>query len=128
MNRRVWVSTSQQLGERGQKIVRCTYRGQAASALVVRFAGQVVGYLNRCVHMPFRLDCESSDILDAARKHIKCSMHGIIYDPLSGASVSTALCTDRKLTRIRVIEQDDNIWLDDRKVAPVEAAKPSLSS
>lgn len=63
------------------------WRGQTQRAFVLRYAGQVVGYLNRCAHVPAELDWTPGDFLDADRALIVCSLHGAAYAPLSGQCV-----------------------------------------
>jgi nitrite reductase/ring-hydroxylating ferredoxin subunit len=113
---RFWLAASQNMPERSQLIVDCTYRGKAASLFVVRLEGKLYAFLNRCVHMPFRLDCEHKNIIDPFTNRIKCSMHGVVYDPVSGASVSPTLCTGEKLTAIGVVEDEQGVWLEDKDV------------
>ena len=66
--------------------------------------------------MPLRLDCESPVIFDLGKNKLKCSMHGIIYDPETGESLSPTMCTGEKLTPIEVEEDGAGIWLADKDV------------
>jgi nitrite reductase/ring-hydroxylating ferredoxin subunit len=65
--------------------------------------------------MPRRLDCESNVIFDETEKLLRCSMHGIVYDPVTGASVSS-ICNGEKLTSIEIEENQKGIWITDRRV------------
>lgn len=96
------------------------YKGKRQSIVIVRLDGQCHAYLNLCVHMPFRLDCEQQSIIDPSANRIKCSMHGIVYDPISGASLSPTMCTGEKLTRVALVENEQGIWLCDIFVQPWE--------
>mgnify|MGYP000004674010 CR=1 FL=1 len=69
--------------------------------------------------MPRRLDCEKDMIFDAARENLRCSMHGIIYDPITGESLST-MCTGEKLTPVRMQEDEEGVWIIDKRVKPLE--------
>ncbi len=113
---RYYVAASPQLPERGQLVLHCKYRGKAASMVIVRLNGHVYGFLNRCVHMPFRLDCEHASIIDPSANRIKCSMHGLVFDPLTGACQSPTMCTGEKLTAIGLCEESQIIWLEDKDV------------
>lgn len=119
---RLWVAASQSVPERGQLILACCYLGKINSVFVVRLEGICHAFLNRCVHMPFRLDCEQKTIVDPVANRIKCSMHGIVCDPISGASLSPTMCTGEKLTRIGLVENEQGIWLEDISVAPFSGA------
>ncbi len=114
---RVYLAPSQQLTERGQLVLACKYKGKLASFFVVRLEGVVYGFLNRCVHMPFRLDCEQASMIDPAANRIKCSMHGLVFDPATGACQSPTMCTGEKLTSVFLHEEDQIIWLADTHVA-----------
>ncbi len=112
----VWVAKSRDVEERHHLVLDCLYRKVKTSLIIIRFSNQCYAYLNKCVHMPFRLDCENKDIFDQSRNHIKCSMHGIIYDPVTGVSLSPTMCTGEKLTSIGVREDEMGIWLEDEKI------------
>lgn len=79
------VCASEDLLEAGQGVVfdLLEYK-RPARAFVLRFQGQVVGYLNRCAHVPAELDWQPGEFLDASRREIVCSIHGATYHPLSG--------------------------------------------
>ena len=77
-----------------------------------------MAYRNLCVHMPRRLDGEKDMIFDDTGQNLRCSMHGILYDPMTGASMST-ICNGEKLTRVKVQEDDEGVWISDRRVEPI---------
>ncbi len=114
--KRLWVANRQQLTERSFILFDCVYAETVSSVILVRSSGQCYGYLNRCVHMPFRLDCESNDIFRVTDNRIKCSMHGIIYHPETGASLSPTMCTGETLTPVQTEEDDEGIWIVDERV------------
>lgn len=71
--------------------------------------------------MPRELDCENDMIFDETGQYLRCSMHGIVYDPLTGESLST-LCNGQRLTSVRVMEDETGIWIKDRRLRPRLAA------
>lgn len=103
-----------QVPEMGKFAFAVQYRGERRNAILVRFKGVVYGYLNQCVHMPKALDCEDENIFDETGRYLQCSMHSICYDPVGGASVSE-LCAGKKLTALKVREDDEWIYLMDKK-------------
>jgi nitrite reductase/ring-hydroxylating ferredoxin subunit len=107
------ICTADALDERGSHCFRVQYRGKPRDAIVVRHAGEVYGYLNQCVHMPRRLDCEDPHVFDPSGRFVRCSMHGIIYDPASGMCQSE-ICAGESLTSIAVVETGGVIYLQDR--------------
>ena len=65
--------------------------------------------------MPRELDCERDMIFDETGQYLRCSMHGIVYEPRTGESVST-MCNGERLTSVRVIEDEEGIWFNDKRV------------
>lgn len=93
--------------------------GRPARAFVLRFGGRVVGYLNRCAHVPAELDWQPGQFLDAEGREIVCSIHGATYNPLTG------VCTGGpggrgRLKPIAVAERDGRVcWYPSREIQPV---------
>lgn len=94
------------------------YRDEAKNAIVIRFNNKVFAYLNQCVHMPRALNCQSETIFDEQQNLLRCSMHGIVYDPETGQSLST-MCYDKKLVSLRLSLIQEKIIIDDKRVKPL---------
>ena len=118
---RIRVCAGTELAEGAYLKTTLTYDGEAVSVVVFRYRGRCLAYKNLCVHMPRALDCEQDMIFDASGRYLRCSMHGIVYDPISGESRSD-ICRGQRLTAIEVIEDDDTVWIEDRHVRPLPAA------
>lgn len=116
-DKRIEICSEETLKEQSFLAVPILYRNQPESGIVFRLHGQVYAYLNRCVHMPRRLNCERNTIFDDTGNHLRCSMHGIVYDPCTGESIST-MCNGEKLTRIKVSRLQGKIYFDDKRVKP----------
>ena len=112
---RIWVTSSEQLDEGDYLYRDCQFRGQATSIFVFRHKGICKAYRNLCVHMPRTLNCEANTIYDETGENLRCSMHGIIYDPETGESLST-MCSGQKLTSIKVVEDEQGIWIQDKRI------------
>jgi nitrite reductase/ring-hydroxylating ferredoxin subunit len=108
------ICLASQVPELGKFAFSVLYRGDQREALLVRFKGEVYGYINQCVHMVRRLDCEHEDIFDESGRYLQCSMHSICYDPVSGESMSE-ICAGKKLTRLQVKEEQDWVYLTEKK-------------
>jgi len=106
----IWVCHSKELAESTYRRMDVRYAGESSSVIVFRFQGQCLAYRNLCVHMPRELDCER----DTGQK-LRCSMHGIVYDPFTGASLST-MCHQERLTPVKIIEDETGIWIKDKRV------------
>jgi nitrite reductase/ring-hydroxylating ferredoxin subunit len=118
---RLWVGTSEQLAEGGYLRKDVEYAGEPISVVVFRYKSKCLAYRNLCVHMPRELDCERNTVFDATGKYLRCSMHGIVYDPMTGVSVSS-ICNGERLTPIGIMEDEQGVWITDRRVKPLALA------
>jgi phosphoglycolate phosphatase len=84
-------------------------------AFVIRFDGQVKGYINECRHLPTELDWNFGHFLDADKEHLVCATHGALYDPLSGLCVAGP-CRGRSLEAVEIEEIQGKIVLKTNKV------------
>lgn len=121
-DRRIWVGTAEQLTAGSFKKLGVVYRNRVTSVIVFSRDEQCYAYINQCVHMPRTLDCNSKAIFDASGNFLRCSFHGIVYDPCSGESVST-LCHGERLTSVRILQNEQGIWLNDKRVTPLPGAE-----
>lgn len=87
-------------------------------AFALRFDGQVVAYLNRCAHLPTEMDWQEGEFLDADKELIMCSIHGAVYDPLTGRCVS-GMCGQRGLIQVPVKERAGQVyWYPSAAIQP----------
>ena len=100
---------------------------QTAHAFVLRFDGRLVGYLNRCLHVPAEMDWQPGEFLDADKAFILCSIHGAAYEPLTGRCAGGP-CGRGRLTAIEVFERDGHVyWYPSRDIQPALNLTPSAS-
>ena len=85
-------------GGRGLRFVLET-GGAVHPAFVVRYAGRVYGYLNKCAHRGLELDWTAGEFFDADRRYLICASHGARYDPASGVCIGGP-CAGRGLTAL----------------------------
>lgn len=123
---RLHLCPSDALVERGRGWVwDVLHFRQPARAFALRIDGRVVGYLNRCVHVPTELDWQPGEFLDTERRYILCSLHGAAYDPAHGQCVGGP-CGRGRLTVIRMEEDADGVhWYPSRDTQPLRATLPS---
>jgi nitrite reductase/ring-hydroxylating ferredoxin subunit len=94
-------------------------RGESARAFALRFEGQVVGYLNRCVHVPAEMDWQEGQFLDGDKRFIMCSIHGALYEPSDGRCVGGP-CGKGQLTALSMGERDGQVlWYPSSDIRPV---------
>ncbi|EGV32241.1 Rieske (2Fe-2S) iron-sulfur domain protein [Thiorhodococcus drewsii AZ1] len=113
--RKLAVCASADLDDQQHRIVPLLFKGEPHTAILLRHEGQVYAYLNQCVHMVRRLDCMHDAIFDEGRERLRCSMHGIVYDPTTGESLSV-LCAGEKLEALRSTELDGQVYITDKRV------------
>ena len=113
------LCASDELIERGNAFVfDVLHFREPVRAFVLRFDGKPVGYLNRCLHVPTEMDWQEGEFLDSGREFIMCSIHGAVYEPLSGRCAGGA-CGRGKLTAIEVVERDGRVyWVPSRDTKP----------
>jgi nitrite reductase/ring-hydroxylating ferredoxin subunit len=93
--------------------------GRPLRAFVLRFDGRVVGYLNRCLHVPTEMDWQEGHFLDGDRRFIVCAIHGATYDPADGRCLGGP-CGRGRLAALDVAERDGQVyWYPSPHVTPV---------
>ena len=110
---------SDALTERGDAFVFDVLQfRRPARGFVLRFDGQLVAYLNRCLHVPTEMDWQHGKFLDSDKEFILCSTHGAAYEPLSGRCVGGP-CGRGTLTVIKIEERDGEVyWYPSRDTQP----------
>ncbi len=93
---------------------------EPARAFALRIDGQVVAYINRCVHVAAEMDWNVGEFLDADRRYIVCSLHGASYEPGSGRCAGGP-CGRQSLRAVRVEETDGVVaWYPCDDIQPVD--------
>ena len=110
---------SDALTERGDAFVFDVLQfRRPARGFALRFDGQLVAYLNRCLHVPTEMDWQHGKFLDSDKEFILCSTHGAAYEPLSGRCVGGP-CGRGTLTVIKIEERDGEVyWYPSRDTQP----------
>lgn len=115
------VCPADQLANGQHLKLKLLFEALSEECIVFRFEGKVYAYINRCVHMPRKLDCEKDQIFDKSGRFLRCSMHGIVYQPETGASVST-ICEGERLRAVALCEEDGEVVITDFRVSSVMPA------
>ena len=120
-----WLCRSEDLVESGlAKVFDVLHFRQPARAFVLRFDGQVVAYLNRCLHVPAEMDWQPGEFLDDTREYIVCAIHGASYSARSGQCIGGP-CGRGRLTTLRVEERDGQVyWYPSRDTRSVIESPP----
>lgn len=85
--------------------------GQDVPAFVIRYHGNVYGYLNECAHVPAELDWQPGEFFDHSKLYLICSIHGALYAPESGRCLG-GRCQGKGLKPLRICEITGLIYLD----------------
>lgn len=114
------LCASSALDERGRAVLfDVLWRGEPTRAFALRFEGRVVGYLNRCAHVPTEMDWTPGEFLDADRAFILCSIHGASYNPRDGRCAGGP-CGRGQLVPLRVTEEDGRVaWYPSPELQPI---------
>lgn len=86
------------------------FRGETASAFVVRHEGKAHAYLNRCSHVAMELDWQPGAFFDLQQHDLICSTHGAVFSASSGKCIGGP-CSGRPLIKLAVEEHDGSIVL-----------------
>lgn len=109
------ICDSGQIAESGKGLkFAVEHEGEEASAFVVRYNGQVQGYLNRCAHIPVELDWMEGEFFDDSGLYLVCSTHGAIYAPENGVCVGGP-CSGKSLIKLPLVEHEGKIYLVESK-------------
>lgn len=119
------LCASADLAEKGRaKVFAVLQYGQRATAFVLRFDGAVVGYLNRCLHVPTELDWQPGEFLDSRQEFIICAVHGASYEVRTGRCAGGP-CGRGSLTRVPVAERDGQVyWYPSPDIQPASSPDP----
>lgn len=86
------------------------FQNEICNAFVVRFDGQVKGFLNRCPHVDAELDWMPGKFFDSEGCWLVCASHGALFDPASGDCVAGP--AKHGLMALRVQEHNGNVvWI-----------------
>jgi len=81
---------------------------------LVRRAGQVYAYKNRCPHRGVPLEWQENQFLDPSSSLIQCATHAALFLIESGECVAGP-CAGQFLTALGCHEDNQGIWLTEPK-------------
>ncbi|MDR2874464.1 MAG: Rieske 2Fe-2S domain-containing protein [Methylobacillus sp.] len=84
--------------------------GERATGFVIRHAGKVYGYVNRCAHLQVELDWQEGEFFDATGDYLICATHGACYHPATGLCAAGP-CKGRALQALKIEERDGGVYL-----------------
>jgi nitrite reductase/ring-hydroxylating ferredoxin subunit len=84
--------------------------GVGTTGFVIRYGGQLYGYVNRCAHVAMELDWQPGHFFDGDGTFLVCSTHGALYEPTSGTCAGGPCGGRGNLRRLDVFERDGRIY------------------
>lgn len=101
-------------------------RDGPATGFVVRYRGEVHGYLNRCAHVGVELDWDRGRFFDQSGLYLFCATHGAVYAPDTGRCAGGP-CRGQGLRAIAVDERDTTVfWRPDTQFSVPDPAAPAV--
>lgn len=121
------ICSSDELLEQGSG-VRFTFEsgGEPHSGFVIRYLGEVHGYLNQCAHVPVELDWEEGEFFDLTKHSLICSTHGAQYHPATGRCFMGP-CSGKSLQKLDVIEREGSVYIVETFVIKPYVINPGLN-
>jgi nitrite reductase/ring-hydroxylating ferredoxin subunit len=98
----------------------------ALRLIVVRRGRAVYGYVNRCPHVPTRLDHDIGDFLDETGSHLLCGGHAALFRIEDGVCIDGP-CEGEALRRVALRMEGERVWLDRSGVALVDEISKVMS-
>lgn len=82
------IAEAQEIEHGHSRTFVLTCGGKPIEGFVVNFRGKFYAYVNRCCHIPMRMDWVENQFFTRDKRFLICPTHGASYDPTTG------LCLD----------------------------------
>lgn len=77
---------------------------------VVKFAGQIYGYVNSCPHLGVTLNYQPHEFFTHDATRVQCVTHGALFEPQTGECVAGP-CVGKKLRKLVIETIDGYLYL-----------------
>jgi len=84
--------------------------GELRPAFIVRYAGHIHAYLNKCAHRSVELDWMEGQFFDESGEFLVCATHGARYHPATGACVAGP-CAGQGLIELALELVGDEVYV-----------------
>ena len=108
---RILLARVEELPPGTTKKFTVTIRGEKTGAFLANFRGELLAYVNRCVHLPITLDLDDNDFFTCDGNLFVCKTHGSVYDPKAGQCVGGP-GQGKLLERLPLTVEDGKIYLE----------------
>ena len=110
-SRRILLARVEELPPGATKKFTFDANGRKTEAFLANFRGELVAYVNRCVHLPITLDLDDNDFFTGDGNLFVCKTHGSVYDPKAGKCVGGP-GQGKSLERLPLVVDAGVIYLD----------------
>lgn len=111
MNRGHCVIKLSDLPNPGSTTVEITDRDRRYSIILVRYATNIYGYLNRCPHRGTPLDWTPGNVLDRNCRYIICATHGALFRVHDGCCIDGP-CLGKSLIPIPLTIYEGHVYVE----------------
>jgi nitrite reductase/ring-hydroxylating ferredoxin subunit len=81
------IARAEELSDGTSKKFQLRCRGRSVEGILVRYAGGLFAYVNRCCHIPMAMDWVDNRFFTEDKRYLICSTHGATYEPKTGECV-----------------------------------------
>ena len=103
-----FIFALEDLSEPGGKAFQVDTPAGVKNGFVIRYAGRVRAYINSCPHTGVSLNWSDEQFFDYAQEFVQCSMHGALFEPLTGLCV-WGPCQGEKLHSLELELVDQHV-------------------
>lgn len=84
--------------------------GETTEAFLANVRGEMVAFVNRCVHLPITLDLDDNDFFTGDGNLFVCKTHGSVYEPRDGKCVGGP-GQGKSLERLPLVVEQGAVYL-----------------
>ncbi len=110
-SRRILLARVEELPPGTTKKFTFDSNGRKTEAFLANFRGELLAFVNRCVHLPITLDLDDNDFFTCDAKLFVCKTHGSVYEPRAGKCVGGP-GQGKSLDRLPLVVDAGAIYLD----------------
>ena len=111
MSERHFLCRFDELDDPGARGFSLSLRGEVLELMVVRQAGAVFAYRNRCPHTGVNLEWRADQFLDLSGRFIQCATHGALFKPEDGYCVRGP-CAGERLAPLKQVMESGRLYLE----------------
>ena len=116
----IFLCRAEEVRTTGAKSVVLGQGADRLDVVIVLKGGKHYAYINSCPHQFIPLDIFPDQFFSEDGKYLMCSGHGALFEPETGLCIEGP-CYDEGLDRLRIVEKNGEIYLDEARPPDVIA-------